>query len=1086
MPPVYWTIAQAALLRKQQQLKSQNSSNNWDYSQDITIWDKMNVDPNTGKLDGTGTATKSVTTYNSWWAQTWYSTQSISSPSVTSVNNTSSSTTYWWSPTTPVVWSTASRFSVNNNKYAPIKDKNTTVNIPTTVDFSKMKFWQDAINANTQDNTYLNTRNSQLATHYGTQWITDIAGIKADLMKQPWYAAKSVAEQDNTAKSIADMITKQNGWYSVDKTIGDSMSIDPNTGKLTWKGTNTVNWQVTDPNTPVDPAQQQLNNLKKEYGMASLKWEADISDFLRTAFGNQQSIDKESSKFSNWDKVNWEVSSVIDAISRNKIQDASKWLQPWAAPTESDISAAMNATWLSRDRIIAIANGQWYDSLEYSDTEKANQTRQFDRSVEDAQQQKDRAVEDANMQLDQTRQNITNQISDITKQLWLDVTNNEKIGALTGRNRSSWFVQGIQNIHDDAQRLIDRAQQTLSNAEHSNTIAQGRWIQDFNTNLSRAKFDLDKEMLEFKAKAGAEIWTMQSKYSLGSANMQTVIDDMFTKLDTSKADILLKYQTSQRAAIQNASDQLDLNIKDSTQQMTKMNATVAAINANNGETLNNMTVWQLAQMHAAWMPTEQVKMYRDAMVSKTIASFPSLPANVREQVSQAIDKWQTPIQVIQSLKDQWYSPLADVSGSKIVNIKVNGEDVSVMQDAQGRLRPLDTSWLGISNMGGGMSGWGSYTPSNSNPQAWDPKATPAVRNNNPGNIKDKWTAGNDSRWFAIYNTPQEWFDALVNKLQNAQMGKSAWAKPDMTLLQYMSKYAPSSDNNNPDAYARSIAKNLWISIATPISDIDPQWWAKEISRHEDGNMFKIMFESGNNWGNNSNFKEELIPLYNKYLEKWTIDQTDLKGTWLNNNTFMQQANAYKNSQKNNWVNKPSNDPSILELIELPEWAKEPQVKSKYFADRMNYAANQLISIEKNFADSGTLWQSFQTHAPNFLKSQDQQYLEVAKKNFITASLRQESWAAISPWEFDSEEKKYFPQVWDTPDTIKAKQKARELAIQGMYSQAWNDVNGINVWKLYQQRDIDALWNWWTTTWNNDNWSQSNTSWLSTTGTSRRK
>jgi hypothetical protein len=30
----------------------------------------------------------------------------------------------------------------------------------------------------------------------------------------------------------------------------------------------------------------------------------------------------------------------------------------------------------------------------------------------------------------------------------------------------------------------------------------------------------------------------------------------------------------------------------------------------------------------------------------------------------------------------------------------------------------------------------------------------------------------------------------------------------MTILEYISKYAPASDNNNPQAYANAIAKDL--------------------------------------------------------------------------------------------------------------------------------------------------------------------------------------------------------------------------------------------------------------------------------------
>jgi hypothetical protein len=67
----------------------------------------------------------------------------------------------------------------------------------------------------------------------------------------------------------------------------------------------------------------------------------------------------------------------------------------------------------------------------------------------------------------------------------------------------------------------------------------------------------------------------------------------------------------------------------------------------------------------------------------------------------------------------------------------------------------------------------------------------------------------------------------------------------------------------------------------------------------------------------------------------------------------------------------------------------------------------------------------------FLSSENQNNYEQAKENFITAVLRKESGASISPAEFAREERKYFPQVGDGDSTIKQKQEARRLAISAI-------------------------------------------------------
>ena len=74
-------------------------------------------------------------------------------------------------------------------------------------------------------------------------------------------------------------------------------------------------------------------------------------------------------------------------------------------------------------------------------------------------------------------------------------------------------------------------------------------------------------------------------------------------------------------------------------------------------------------------------------------------------------------------------------------------------------------------------------------------------------------------------------------------------------------------------------------------------------------------------------------------------------------------------------------------------------------------------------------------ALNFTASADQQKTDQARRNFVTAILRKESGAAISPSEFANEEKKYFPQIGDSKETIKQKQDARELAIKALEVQA---------------------------------------------------
>jgi len=68
-------------------------------------------------------------------------------------------------------------------------------------------------------------------------------------------------------------------------------------------------------------------------------------------------------------------------------------------------------------------------------------------------------------------------------------------------------------------------------------------------------------------------------------------------------------------------------------------------------------------------------------------------------------------------------------------------------------------------------------------------------------------------------------------------------------------------------------------------------------------------------------------------------------------------------------------------------------------------------------------------------NEDQQKTAQARVNFITAVLRKESGASISPTEFATAEKNYFPAPGDSEKIVKQKQDARDMAIKGMKIQA---------------------------------------------------
>lgn len=115
-------------------------------------------------------------------------------------------------------------------------------------------------------------------------------------------------------------------------------------------------------------------------------------------------------------------------------------------------------------------------------------------------------------------------------------------------------------------------------------------------------------------------------------------------------------------------------------------------------------------------------------------------------------------------------------------------------------------------------------------------------------------------------------------------------------------------------------------------------------------------------------------------------------------------------------------------------ANTDQNNAAGFYDRMN-EADAILSLEDSTAAATDMGQVARSNVPlgvgNFLVSEGYQKFDQARRDFINAQLRKESGAAISPGEFDSANKQYFPQPGDSDAVIKQKANNRKTAIAAM-------------------------------------------------------
>lgn len=112
-----------------------------------------------------------------------------------------------------------------------------------------------------------------------------------------------------------------------------------------------------------------------------------------------------------------------------------------------------------------------------------------------------------------------------------------------------------------------------------------------------------------------------------------------------------------------------------------------------------------------------------------------------------------------------------------------------------------------------------------------------------------------------------------------------------------------------------------------------------------------------------------------------------------------------------------------------------QFSAGQYAKRIEQANTVLDKLAESGYNRAGTFEGAKSYLPNFLKSNELQEQEQAERNFVNSILRKESGAAISPTEFASAEKQYFPRSGDSAEVLAQKKQNREQALAGLAAEA---------------------------------------------------
>lgn len=294
------------------------------------------------------------------------------------------------------------------------------------------------------------------------------------------------------------------------------------------------------------------------------------------------------------------------------------------------------------------------------------------------------------------------------------------------------------------------------------------------------------------------------------------------------------------------------------------------------------------------------------------------------------------------------------------------------------------------------------------------RMTRGLRNNNPGNIEDGNFAkslpgykGSDGR-FAIFETPEDGVNAGV-KLLESYAGRGV-----VTPAQVINRWAPPSDNNPTQAYAKYVADRLGIGVNDPIPAERRSEAFQAINEFENGNR-------GPSQGGSP--APRVVAPASAQAETAILTAEEKSQLGLPEEGVFQRDRSGKITQ-------------VSGTQPRQEKFTEGQRSAAAFSYRTQQASNELRQLESQgirtpsaqvLLGDGTLNTAIRSQT-------DRQFMQAAR-NWLAPILRKDTGAAVTDTEMVYYMDIYIPRPGDGPEVLAQKARARADAERALRAQA---------------------------------------------------
>jgi len=275
-------------------------------------------------------------------------------------------------------------------------------------------------------------------------------------------------------------------------------------------------------------------------------------------------------------------------------------------------------------------------------------------ALEQAQIDNERTKADIQTKLDSSIQSINTQIEDTGKQMARNVGWTEAMGAWTGALRGSGYLQGIQNIQNDANETVNRLKEQAGKIKTATATDVARLTEDFDKSYKTAQQDLTKQIDDLKTNNILKLSEAQATYGLGSSKLKDVLDSINKEYGLKANESVSAYLKNLSAINSIAKENMSLIEESDKLADTKANKQFNDYLANGGANLQNATFDSLSQdVLDGKMTVEKAQSLKNIMlnsIQSTLGKISPLSTQDLSIVNTLLSQGQTPMQVVASMQ----------------------------------------------------------------------------------------------------------------------------------------------------------------------------------------------------------------------------------------------------------------------------------------------------------------------------------------------------------------------------------------------------------------------------------------------------